>query len=110
MKHALTELESAECPFVARPPANERPHWVRPRLVVEVRFSNWTDEGYLRHPIFLGLRDDVAPEVGATESAGRARAVRRRGRCRFRREHPHAAVAAALETMGERGSGTLVLA
>jgi bifunctional non-homologous end joining protein LigD len=63
IKRLLTELESDECPFVARPPANERPHWIRPQLVVEVRFSNWTDEGYLRHPIFLGVRDDVTPET-----------------------------------------------
>jgi bifunctional non-homologous end joining protein LigD len=33
-------------------------HWVRPELVVEVRFSQWTPDGRLRHPSFLGVRDD----------------------------------------------------
>jgi bifunctional non-homologous end joining protein LigD len=45
-------------PFITRVPANERAHWVRPELVAEVRFTEWTDEGYLRHPVYLGLRDD----------------------------------------------------
>jgi bifunctional non-homologous end joining protein LigD len=36
--------------------------WVAPRLVAQVRFSEWTRDGRLRHPVFLGLRDDKAPE------------------------------------------------
>ncbi|PJJ47832.1 DNA ligase D, partial [Mumia flava] len=39
----------------------EHPHWVAPRLVVEVGFSEWTDAGRLRHPRFQGVRDDKAP-------------------------------------------------
>jgi bifunctional non-homologous end joining protein LigD len=35
-------------------------HWVRPELVAEVGFSEWTDAGELRHPRFQGLRDDKA--------------------------------------------------
>lgn len=57
----LREREVAECPFRRRPPANERPHWVRPDLVAEVAFSEWTADGKLRHPRYLGLRDDVNP-------------------------------------------------
>jgi bifunctional non-homologous end joining protein LigD len=38
--------------------------WVRPELVGEVGFSEWTEDGRLRHPRFLGLRDDkLAPDV-----------------------------------------------
>jgi bifunctional non-homologous end joining protein LigD len=60
----LAAREIATCPFTARPVTNERPHWTRPELVVQVRFSEWTDEGLLRHPIYLGMRDDkVASEV-----------------------------------------------
>jgi len=33
-------------------------HWVQPRLVAEVGFSEWTTDGELRHPRFQGLRDD----------------------------------------------------
>jgi DNA ligase D-like protein (predicted ligase) len=36
-------------------------HWVKPRLVGEVGFSEWTDDGQLRHPRYQGLRDDKEP-------------------------------------------------
>ena len=36
-------------------------HWVEPRLVGEVGFSEWTPAGELRHPRFQGLRDDKGP-------------------------------------------------
>jgi bifunctional non-homologous end joining protein LigD len=36
-------------------------HWVRPKLVCQVRFTEWTNDGKLRHPVFLGLRQDKAP-------------------------------------------------
>ncbi len=58
----LDALAQKTCPFDAVPPSNETPHWVRPELVAEVRFSEWTQDGHLRHPIFLGLRDDVTAE------------------------------------------------
>jgi bifunctional non-homologous end joining protein LigD len=32
--------------------------WVRPELVAQVQFTEWTGDGSLRHPVFLGLRDD----------------------------------------------------
>jgi bifunctional non-homologous end joining protein LigD len=35
--------------------------WVRPELVCQVRFTEWTHEGQLRHPTYLGLREDKAP-------------------------------------------------
>lgn len=37
-------------------------HWVTPRLVAQVGFTEWTDDGRLRHPRYLGLRKDKAPE------------------------------------------------
>ena len=40
--------------------------WVQPRLVAEVKFAEWTHDGHLRAPVYLGLRDDkAAPEVRA---------------------------------------------
>ena len=41
---------------------NETPHWVKPQLVAQVRFTEWTDDGRLRHPAYLGLRDDKTPK------------------------------------------------
>src|SRR5205085_12702016 len=37
-------------------------HWVKPRLVAQVRFTEWTADGKLRHPAFQGLRADKSPE------------------------------------------------
>ncbi|MFP3915170.1 MAG: ATP-dependent DNA ligase, partial [Actinomycetota bacterium] len=37
-------------------------HWTAPRLVAEVGFTEWTEDGKLRHPRYLGLRRDKAPE------------------------------------------------
>lgn len=54
----LGPLEIRECPFRERPPSNERPHWVKPELVAQVKFTEWTADGRLRHPVYLGLRDD----------------------------------------------------
>jgi bifunctional non-homologous end joining protein LigD len=58
----LRPLETGRAPFKVVPKTNERPHWVEPRLVAEVKFTEWTDEGLLRHPIYLGLRGDITPE------------------------------------------------
>lgn len=57
----LAPLETATCPFDPRPQTNERPHWVTPQLVADVKFAEWTDAGRLRQPIYLGVRDDKDP-------------------------------------------------
>jgi bifunctional non-homologous end joining protein LigD len=56
----LEPLETRECPFAVRPKTNERPHWVRPELVAQIKFTEWTADDKLRHPVYLGLRDDKA--------------------------------------------------
>jgi bifunctional non-homologous end joining protein LigD len=63
----LKAREIAASPFETSPPANEKPHWVRPELIARVKFAEWTSEGYLRQPIYLGLRDDIPPETVARE-------------------------------------------
>jgi bifunctional non-homologous end joining protein LigD len=51
-----------ESPFSGTPPrANEKPTWVQPVLVAEVKFAELTRDGVMRQPVFLGLRDDVDP-------------------------------------------------
>ena len=54
----LRQREIKECPFENRPKTNERPHWVRPELVAQIKFTEWTADAKLRHPVYLGLRDD----------------------------------------------------
>lgn len=66
----LRPLETNRCPFRERPRPNERAHWVEPRLVAQVRFTEWTADRKLRHPVYLGLRDDkAAKEVHREESS-----------------------------------------
>jgi bifunctional non-homologous end joining protein LigD len=55
----LKELASSICPFDALPKTNEKPSWVSPSLVARVKFSGWTQEHSLRHPVFLALREDA---------------------------------------------------
>ena len=77
----LKAVEIPASPFTTRPQANERPHWAEPTLVAQVRFTEWTSDGKLRHPVYLGLRDDVkAGEVKReTLRAGAPRAESRDG-------------------------------
>ena len=57
----LHALQVRTCPFDVQPKTNEKPHWVKPQVVVEVKFTEWTVEGRLRHPTYLRVRDDVEP-------------------------------------------------
>jgi bifunctional non-homologous end joining protein LigD len=57
----LKELAAPACPFDAVPETNEKPSWVSPQLVARVKFSGWTDEHALRHPVFVALREDARP-------------------------------------------------
>ncbi|HEU4562398.1 MAG TPA: DNA ligase D, partial [Longimicrobium sp.] len=56
----LKKLETARSPFsnYGQRRAPRDVHWVKPELVGEVAFTEWTDEGILRHPTFQGLRED----------------------------------------------------
>jgi bifunctional non-homologous end joining protein LigD len=56
----LLALEQKEAPFVNPPKGAEarRAHWVKPELVAEVSFTEWTEDGTLRNPSFQGLRED----------------------------------------------------
>ena len=75
----LRPLEIDECPFTVKPVSNERPHWVKPQLVAQVRFTEWTADNKLRHPVYLGLRDDkkaadVTRERKSRSASGKASA------------------------------------
>ena len=66
----LRRLERPDSPFDE--PVRPLPpgtHWVQPRLVGQIGFSEWTSAGRLRHPRFLGLRDDKAPEDVVREAS-----------------------------------------
>jgi DNA ligase D-like protein (predicted ligase) len=54
----LRKLETSESPFADARPIPRGTHWTRPELVAQIGFAEWTGEGRLRQPRFLGLRDD----------------------------------------------------
>ncbi len=67
----LRKIEIPKSPFADAFKTSERPHWVKPELVAELRFTEWTSDGVLRQPVYLGMRTDK-----------KARAVRREDRTR----------------------------
>ena len=72
-------------PFRERIKTNEPAHWVRPDLVAQVRFTEWTNDRKLRHPVYLGLRDDkraseVKKEAPAASASGSPQPPRARMR------------------------------
>jgi bifunctional non-homologous end joining protein LigD len=66
----LSSLEMGASPFSDRKDRGKGGHWVEPVLVCEVAFTEWTDAGVLRHPRFLGLRNDKAAEEVIRETPG----------------------------------------
>jgi bifunctional non-homologous end joining protein LigD len=71
----LMSLRTPSSPFAARVKDEAVTTWVRPKLVAEVKFTEWTSAGEMRHPVFLGLREDKRAE-GVTRE--KAKAARRR--------------------------------
>jgi bifunctional non-homologous end joining protein LigD len=66
----LAPLERKTCPFAEKPEVNAPTTWVEPRAVVEVKFQGWTDDGSLRAPVFLRLRDDIDARSVRREARG----------------------------------------
>jgi bifunctional non-homologous end joining protein LigD len=66
----LKKLKIKEPPFVDPPSGAgaKGVNWVKPEMVGEVRFSEWTNDGILRQPAFLGLREDKPPGLVVLES------------------------------------------
>ena len=67
LRSTLSSLEQAEPPFAVGRLPRKGVHWVRPVLVCQVGFTEWTRDGQLRHPRFLGLRRDKSPREVARE-------------------------------------------
>ena len=55
----LDRLARSDTPLAGAPRMRDA-HWVEPELVAEVSFAEWTNDGILRQPVFLGLRSDKA--------------------------------------------------
>jgi bifunctional non-homologous end joining protein LigD len=74
MASRLKSLKTDTMPLPQKP-AGVRAHWVKPSLVAEVSFSQWTPDGRIRHSVFHGLRDDKPPAEITKEAPLPAREV-----------------------------------
>lgn len=70
----LKKIETGKCPFTPVPETPEPPSWVEPKFVARVRYGEWTQERHLRHPVFVGLRNDVAPNECVIDAVATAQA------------------------------------
>ena len=81
IKKKLDAIAQANNPFAAASAIEGRPHWVKPTLVAEVAFGEWTGAGRIRHGVFRGLRADkdasliVREQAMKIAPAGRARSA-----------------------------------
>jgi len=58
----LKPIVTSKCPFAEEPHPNTPVTWVKPKFVCEVKFAEWTTDGMLRQPVFLGVRVDKSPK------------------------------------------------
>ncbi|HYG83483.1 MAG TPA: DNA ligase D [Verrucomicrobiae bacterium] len=63
LQQRLLKLERKTSPFLHEPKPNAPVHWVKPEMVCEMAFTEWTEDGYMRHPRFVGLREDKKPQT-----------------------------------------------
>jgi bifunctional non-homologous end joining protein LigD len=99
MARRLKRLERKSSPFSTAVRTNEKAHWVRPEVVVEVKFNEWTADNRLRQPIFLGVRDDKDPREVTREATSVQKGDVRRSAARRR-----TGAAASVRTASKRSS------
>jgi bifunctional non-homologous end joining protein LigD len=80
LRARLDMVRADASPFAADSGAPRSAHWVRPELVCEVSFGEWTREGRVRHSVFQGLRDDKPAGAITRETARDAAPVDRPAR------------------------------
>ena len=75
VRKQLEPLQRKTNPFSTKPELNAPTTWVAPELVAEVKFQDWTEDGHLRAPVFLRLRDDIDPKTVRREVTTKSVAV-----------------------------------
>lgn len=61
MHSKLKKLEQKASPFETKP-KEPGAHWIKPELVAQIKYTEWTETGSLRHPVFIALRNDKDPK------------------------------------------------
>lgn len=69
LKEKMDALPADKSPFAGKTENDRRAHWIRPQLVAEVAFGEWTREDRIRHSVFHGLRSDKKPAAITREEA-----------------------------------------
>lgn len=69
----LEPLKQDECPFEETPKTNAPVTWVKPELSCEVTFSSWTNDGIMRHPVFVKLIENETVEPNNDRHSGKRR-------------------------------------
>ena len=91
----LKKLQTSKSPFGSATKVAGAPHWVKPQLVAEVSFGEWTRGGRIRHAVFQGLRaDKPAAEIRREKAEPVARAARAAGAARSAPARPSGAAEA----------------
>ncbi|HJT33173.1 MAG TPA: DNA ligase D [Pirellulales bacterium] len=101
LRKRLDRLEQPRSPFADFPQRStpRGTHWVRPQLVGQIEFSNWTDDRRLRHPSFQGLREDKpAVEITRDEPQEVSKVTRENGHPRRKSNEPKRAATAQRES------------
>jgi bifunctional non-homologous end joining protein LigD len=74
MTKRLKKLETDKSPFATKP-KEPRAHWVKPELVAQIKYTEWTETGSMRHPVFIALRTDKDPKDVTREQAADTDAI-----------------------------------
>jgi bifunctional non-homologous end joining protein LigD len=88
LRERLDRIQIPKSPFERRPPGAAEAHWVKPELVAEVEFTEWTEDGRLRHPSFKGIREDKAAADVVRERPAKPAATPRRAGVRAPKATP----------------------
>ncbi len=106
----LRARETDRSPFSGPIKTNEPAHWARPDLVAQVKFTQWTADRKLRHPVYLGLRDDKSANAVVKETPPRRRSNRQTS---TRRDAADPALSKVIDQVnaleGARRDGTIEL-
>ena len=106
----LKTLEASGSPFADYPRTNERVHWVRPELIVHVKFTEWTLDGVLRNPVYLGLRPNKKDKKDKKDNKVDEVRTRPTHPTRPDPDEPRDAVVAQLDDLeSQKKRGTLLL-
>jgi bifunctional non-homologous end joining protein LigD len=98
----LQPLVTSASPFAKTPKTNMPATWVKPKLVCEIKFTEWTKDRMARHPIFMGLRDDKKAKDVVFEKAKNMGMIKKA----VSRKPQAADKKTAVKTTAKKSSGT----